>query len=156
MTGNLIKNARKTKGMTQEELGNAIGMSGVAIMRYEKEQREPSKDTIEKIAEVLNVHPNDLVGWKIVNEFESFITYLKSLGYSVFVHQCSETSYSVEIQNNGVTAEFVQSEFEALQEKNKESLEGLILVQSQKNKKEPPSAITENGSDKLNNENTIE
>lgn len=146
MTGKLIKEARKAGGMTQEQLGKAIGMSGVAIMRYEKGQREPSKEIIEKIADALNVHPNDLIGWKTVNSFESFINYLKSLDYSVFVHQCSETSYEAELQKDGVIAEFTEEEFEVLQNRSKESIEGMILLQSHKNKKEPPSAATEDDS----------
>lgn len=36
MEGNRIKTARIAKGLTQEELGKLVGVSGVAIMRYEK------------------------------------------------------------------------------------------------------------------------
>lgn len=137
MIGKFIKEARKAKGLTQDELGKAIGLTGVAIMRYEKNQREPSKEIIERMAEVLNVHPNDLIGWKIVNEFktfEAFINYLKSLGYSIFIHQVSETTYTAELQKNGIKSIFTQDEFENLQNNSQETLEGLILLQSQKKK----------------------
>lgn len=50
-----IRRIRKERGLTQEELGKLVGLSGVAIMRYEKGQREPKVETLEKIAFVLGV-----------------------------------------------------------------------------------------------------
>ena len=143
MTGNNIKEARKLKGLTQEELGKLIGLSGVAIMRYEKGQREPNMETIEKIANVLNIHPIDLIGWKTVNEFENFIDYIKSIGYSVFIDQISEKEYSIRLQKDDNVAIFTNNEFELLQTKSKENLEGLILLQSKKNKNDSINAATD-------------
>lgn len=68
MIGKHIKSARKSAGLTQDELGQLIGISGVAIMRYEKGQREPTKETIEKIAAKLQVSPNELMGWEVAQE----------------------------------------------------------------------------------------
>ena len=36
--GKLIKQARKTKGLTQTELGNRLGLKKAAISKYEKGQ----------------------------------------------------------------------------------------------------------------------
>lgn len=77
--------------MTQDELGKAIGLSGVAIMRYEKGQREPNKSVIESIAKVLGVNPNFLMDWdelypniaKDVEKHNHFAMYMKSLGFDV-------------------------------------------------------------------------
>ena len=143
MTGNNIREARKLKGLTQEELGKLIGLSGVAIMRYEKGQREPNMETIEKIANVLNIHPIDLIGWKTVNEFENFIDYIKSIGYSVFIDQISEKEYSIRLQKDDNVAIFTNNEFELLQTKSKENLEGLILLQIKKNKNDSINATTD-------------
>lgn len=143
MTGNNIREARKLKGLTQEELGKLIGLSGVAIMRYEKGQREPNMETIEKIANVLNIHPIDLIGWKTVNEFENFIDYIKSIGYSVFIDQISEKEYSIRLQKDDNVAIFTNNEFELLQTKSKENLEGLILLQIKKNKNNSINAATD-------------
>ena len=49
--------------MTQEELGKLMGVTGVTIMRYEKGQREPSLEQLQKIADILHVEPSYLVGW---------------------------------------------------------------------------------------------
>lgn len=61
MIGESIKKNRKKAGLTQEELGNILGVSGVAIMRYEKGQREPNLEMLHKIADALDVSVNDLL-----------------------------------------------------------------------------------------------
>lgn len=61
--GDNIKAAREAAGLTQEELGAKIGVTGVTIMRYEKGQREPKIDVVTKIADVLGVTNGQLLGW---------------------------------------------------------------------------------------------
>jgi len=62
--GEKIKQARIAKGMTQTELGHALGISGVAIMRYEKEVREPKLEMLQRIAEELDISYAYLLGWE--------------------------------------------------------------------------------------------
>lgn len=52
--GQRIKAAREQAGITQVELGEKIGVSGVAIMRYEKGTRQPRLQQLRQIAQVLN------------------------------------------------------------------------------------------------------
>ena len=59
--GNNIKKMREKIGMTQAELGEKIGVSGVAIMRYEKDLREPNINTLQKIASALDVPVTQLL-----------------------------------------------------------------------------------------------
>lgn len=59
--GSNIKTMREKVGMTQAELGEKIGVSGVAIMRYEKGLREPNINTLQKIAVALNVPVTQLL-----------------------------------------------------------------------------------------------
>lgn len=59
--GDKIKRARQNAGLTQEELGQKIGVTGVAIMRYEKGQRKPSIETLVGISVALSTSVNDLV-----------------------------------------------------------------------------------------------
>ena len=68
MIGEKIKLFRKQKKLTQEQLGQLVDLSGVAIMRYEKGQREPNRETIEKIAKVLEVAPSQIYGWDDFDE----------------------------------------------------------------------------------------
>lgn len=60
---NRIKECRKEAGMTQEELGKAVGLTDRAIAHYENGIREPSIAMWEKLASILNVTPEYLVGW---------------------------------------------------------------------------------------------
>lgn len=60
--GENIKAAREAKGMTQEELGKKIGVTGVTIMRYEKNQRKPNLDILFQLSDVLGVSAVALAG----------------------------------------------------------------------------------------------
>lgn len=60
--GERIKAAREAAGMTQEELGAKLGVSGVTIMRYEKNQREPSINRFFELSDKLNVPIINLIG----------------------------------------------------------------------------------------------
>lgn len=53
--GENIRNARKRAGLTQEQLGEKVGVTGVTIMRYEKEQREPRHKQLEALAKAINI-----------------------------------------------------------------------------------------------------
>ena len=52
MIGKVIRYMRKQKKYKQEVLGEMIKVKGNTITQYEKEQRNPTFDTIEKIAEL--------------------------------------------------------------------------------------------------------
>lgn len=53
--GDMIQKYRKLKGMTQEELAKVIGVSRATLANYERGNREPSFDTIEKFVTTLNI-----------------------------------------------------------------------------------------------------
>ena len=53
--GERIKELRREKGITQEELGNAIGKTKGSIASYESDRRKPSLEVIEEIADYFNV-----------------------------------------------------------------------------------------------------
>lgn len=61
--GELIRNARQKKKLSQEELANAIGSTKSAISRYESGKRKPEFDQIQRIANVLDVTVSYLLGW---------------------------------------------------------------------------------------------
>lgn len=54
-----IKQAREEKGLTQEELGKALGMNKSTVQRYETAKIEKIKlPVIEAMAQILNVNPD--------------------------------------------------------------------------------------------------
>jgi transcriptional regulator with XRE-family HTH domain len=63
-----ILNARKAKGLTQEELGKQLGMSSSSISSIENSRRNLTLETIAKIASVLDVEPSFLLGVNLENE----------------------------------------------------------------------------------------
>lgn len=55
MISSQIKRFRKEKGMTQEQLANAIGVSVMTIRRFEAGTREPKTPMLSKIAQALGI-----------------------------------------------------------------------------------------------------
>lgn len=89
--GEKIKETRLKKNLKQSDLADKANISRVAIGNYERNERTPTVDVIEKIARALGVNPNYLMNWDElypdaalqVKEHEMFIDYLKSIGYDV-------------------------------------------------------------------------
>ncbi len=50
-----LKTMRKSRGLTQKDLGDAIGQSAGSIGMYETGKRRPDHETLEAIADVFNV-----------------------------------------------------------------------------------------------------
>ena len=62
MTMNLmIKNLRKSKGITQEQLADSIGVSLMTVRRWEWGNTAPNSNMLKKLAEVLNTTPENLL-----------------------------------------------------------------------------------------------
>lgn len=59
-TGKYIRQYRKIAGLTQEELAQKVGISTMSIRRYENGERMAARETIETIAQVLDVDPYSL------------------------------------------------------------------------------------------------
>ena len=57
-----LKNARERKGLSQKEVAEGIGVAKSTYSLYESGNREPNVQTIKKIADMLNVSADDLLG----------------------------------------------------------------------------------------------
>ena len=68
--GQKLIEARKTKGLSQEQLGKIINIDKRIISRYETDKTTPSIDVAKKIAGALEVS----------------LDYLTELDYSLFIH----------------------------------------------------------------------
>ncbi|MDA1652693.1 MULTISPECIES: helix-turn-helix domain-containing protein [unclassified Bacillus cereus group] len=62
MIGEKIKELRKNSKMTQEQLGDAIGVSKMAISYFEKGKKSPGRESLEKIADYFGVTTDYLLG----------------------------------------------------------------------------------------------
>lgn len=54
-TGEKIRELRKAKGLTQEELAQKIGIKRGTLAQYETGKRSPKRETLERFAKALNV-----------------------------------------------------------------------------------------------------
>lgn len=59
---NKLRTLRKDRGLTQYELGKALGVSPSTIGMYEQGRREPDKDALLAIANFFNVTTDYLLG----------------------------------------------------------------------------------------------
>lgn len=57
-----IFNLRKQKGLTQTELGDFLGVTKQTISKYERDIKVPSRDAIQKLADIFNVTTDFLLG----------------------------------------------------------------------------------------------
>ena len=60
--GERIKEARKNKNMTQQELGEKLGVSKVSVCGYEKGVRIPTIENFTQLLDVLDVSSDYLLG----------------------------------------------------------------------------------------------
>lgn len=151
--GEQIRQHRKVKGLTQEELAKASDLSTMSIRRYESGDRIAPQEALTKIAKALGVHLRDLADTSIWEEFDkqypdmgenvarfgAVTAYLKEMGFSVdFAPEGEEgESYSAALGKDEHTAVFTQTEFEELQAGAKEAIEGRFykkVLEQQKKK----------------------
>lgn len=60
LIGEKIRDRRKWRDLTQQQLADAAGISVMSIRRYESGEREPTEKVVEVIAKALKVHPAEL------------------------------------------------------------------------------------------------
>jgi uncharacterized Tic20 family protein len=63
-----VKELRRKNGLFQEVLTENSGLSLRTIQRIENGETQPTGDTLKRIAKALNVTPNELVDWAIVED----------------------------------------------------------------------------------------
>lgn len=152
--GEKIKQYRKLKGLTQEELAKNSGLSTMSIRRYESGERIAPQETLLKIAKALGVHLRDLADNSWLEEFDqqhpdavenakrglAVIQYLEEMGFTISSqvlkwHWENENDPPEErvqiadeiltvLSKDGHTATFTDAEFEELQAGAKEAIEG--------------------------------
>lgn len=69
--GSRIREERLKRGLTQEKLGELIGVSKVAISNYERGEAQPKMEKLSKLVEVLKLTPNYILGQDIDVVLES-------------------------------------------------------------------------------------
>ena len=70
-----VKELRNQKGMSQELLAEASGLSLRTIQRIENGETNPAGDTLQRLSAALNVNPDELIDWS-VKEDKSYLVFL--------------------------------------------------------------------------------
>lgn len=78
---NRIKEVRKKKGLSLQQVADAVGLGNNTISRYETGKREPKLETWKKLAEYFNVPTSYLMG--LSDDVDGWKEWAKSTGYSV-------------------------------------------------------------------------
>lgn len=72
LNGDRLRNARERLGMTQEELAAELGFGHSQLNKYENNKRDPTLESLVKLARRLNVSVDWLVG--LVDEPQQRLT----------------------------------------------------------------------------------
>lgn len=70
IVGSRLREAREKHNLSQEELGNLLGLSKAAISLYESEKRNPKIETIIELMYVLGVSADYLLGTDVIVEIK--------------------------------------------------------------------------------------
>ena len=131
--GELIKTARKNKGLTQKQLAEKTGLAVVTIQQYERNLRQPRLENIQKIAEALDSTPTYLMGWteeektlnnllgqklKLLHVNDYLITKQKGAAYYLIRSKSKDLFYAVDSKTFDdffrSTSDFIQYKFEKM------------------------------------------
>jgi transcriptional regulator with XRE-family HTH domain len=162
--GARLVEAREKLGISQKHLAELLEITPTRLNYWEKDKRQPNMEMINKISELVQVTPSHLLGWegfeKAISEQQSFIGYLSSLGYAVRFEKTGESEsgcwveekggdivvgrswvpdeefWNITVTNGEISATFTGAEFTAMQGKNREAIDGLILLQNANNKRQ--------------------
>ncbi len=67
MFGRRLKEARKEKNLSQEEVAEMINTSRSNISKYENETLEPNIETLKKLCEIYEVSADHIIGIEVKN-----------------------------------------------------------------------------------------
>lgn len=79
-----IKEYRMNKGLSQEALADKSGLSHRTIQRIENGESNPTGDTLQRVAEALDLRPDELIDWTI-KEDNGFLVFLNLAALSFLI-----------------------------------------------------------------------
>ena len=90
---------RRSRGLTQAELGRRVGVSEAAIRAYETGKRRPKQAHLERIAEALGVRPEAIADYGI-DDVDEAIAHINAHG--------SHHTDAIVTENDQTAARFMQ------------------------------------------------
>ena len=93
--GQNIKRLRKEKGISQEALADAIGVSRQAVSKWETDVSVPELEKLLKLSELFGVTLDELVGYEDDESLELLTQYLNESGASVAMMEQNDQSQNL-------------------------------------------------------------
>lgn len=95
--GKRIKELRTTHNLTQEQLGEMLGVKKAPIQKYESSEIVNIKiDTIKKLCKIFSVSPNYLIGF---SDRKTYSEYEKETAFSNLLHHFLGENGKILIKN---------------------------------------------------------
>lgn len=79
VSGFLIKKYRKKKGLTQGEVGKSVGVSQVAVCRYENDEDQPGQGRLLALADLFGVEPYQLLNREGRGLYQGILEHIEEL-----------------------------------------------------------------------------
>lgn len=94
--GNRIREARKAKGINQQQLGNLIGKSLRSVQMYEKGESDLSIAQIYTIARALGTTPTELIGYERKESTLNSLSDVMGVLFDLF--DIADLNYSIDVK----------------------------------------------------------
>ena len=78
--GDIIKNERESKGLLLRQVASAIEIDQAIVSKFERGERKPTKEQVEKFAEYYNLDKNNLVTSWLSDKIANTIFYEENIG----------------------------------------------------------------------------
>ena len=145
LTGQKIAELRTKAGFTQEQLADKLYVTRAMVSKWERDICQPDYDTVEKIADILSVSPDEIISrsdavlnepYSFLSDAESsdllkdlngFLSTLKSRDRSVFIRRYYYLEDITTIaENYNITESNVRTVLMRTRKKFKKYLKGMI------------------------------
>ena len=78
--GDIIKTERENKGLILRQVASALDIDQAIISKFERGERKPTKEQVEKFAEFYNLDKNKLITSWLSDQIANTILYEENIG----------------------------------------------------------------------------
>jgi HTH-type transcriptional regulator, competence development regulator len=78
--GDIIKYERESKGLLLRQVASALEIDQAIVSKFERGERKPTKEQVEKFAEYYNLDKNNLVTSWLSDKIANTIFYEENIG----------------------------------------------------------------------------
>lgn len=78
--GDIIKHTRESKGLILRQVASALDIDQAIVSKFERGERKPSKEQVEKFAEFYDLDKNNLITSWLSDQIANTILYEENIG----------------------------------------------------------------------------